>query len=212
MSNAESMRQEKTNVFELVPLRVGGGGILTGGLRRRWGNGRGYLTQGSYDTTGTGGGSVLRRRSKKRQYRGFLHCDHPAPLTPFHFAIHKRTLAFYSTMQNRPFGVNRPYLGILEILSKNVPKIAGYTWDRHLIRGIRGHIGAGLGSGRVSNPVVCAAREVGGGKRTVVVRSVGGIGGGPPVNAWHRFPIIAGILCQRIISGRFLLHSPGLER
>ena len=41
-------------------------------------------------------------------------------------------------------------------------------------------------------------------KRAGPVRSVGGSGGDPPDNAWHRFPVFAGILYQTIHFSRFL--------
>ncbi|MDO9323838.1 MAG: hypothetical protein Q7T80_02665, partial [Methanoregula sp.] len=46
--------------------------------------------------------------------------DPPTPPPPLSFASQKRLLAFYSSMQNAPFGVNRNQNGFLEKVCKSV--------------------------------------------------------------------------------------------
>ena len=54
------------------------------------------------------------------QNRGSFPFDRATYPDPLSFASQKRTLAFYSSMENAPFGVNRKQNGFLEKVCKSV--------------------------------------------------------------------------------------------
>ena len=58
------------------------------------------------------------------QKGGSFPLDRATYPDPLRFASQKRTIAFYSSMQNAPFGVNRKQNGFLEKVCKSVRFLA----------------------------------------------------------------------------------------